>query len=267
MCVHCIDLMLEDIGKKIPQVKNCLQKAMMVNSYIYNYIGLVNLMRKYTHGRNLHRPAVTRFATSFIILLQIHHQKNNLRKMVASQEWVDSKWSKEPKGKLMQSYFLGETFWRNILYCLKLVVPLVGVLRMVDRERKPAMGYIYKAMDNAKDTIARSFLNREVDYKKVHDIIDQRWECQLSRPLHAASYYLNPSIFYDNMDAILQDEKLMVSVYKCVERLAPNVETEDLIIDEIDKYKNMEGLFANNAAIRHRKTKAPGTFLPLVFTY
>lgn len=53
---HCIDLMLEDIGKQIPRVKNCLKKAMSANGYIYNYVGLINLMRKFTNQRNLHRP-------------------------------------------------------------------------------------------------------------------------------------------------------------------------------------------------------------------
>ncbi|GJR72913.1 putative zinc finger, BED-type containing protein [Tanacetum coccineum] len=83
---HCLDLMLEDIDKQIPRVKSCLKMAMFANGYIYNFVGLVNLMRKFTNQRNLHRPAITRFATSFITLLQIYKQKDNLRKMITSQE-------------------------------------------------------------------------------------------------------------------------------------------------------------------------------------
>ncbi|XP_039017081.1 uncharacterized protein LOC120147907 [Hibiscus syriacus] len=94
---HCLDLMLEDIGKHIPRVKNALKKAIYSNGYIYSHVGLVNLMRKFTNQKNLHRPTITRFATSFITLAQIHKQKNNLRKMVTSQEWEASKWSKEPQ--------------------------------------------------------------------------------------------------------------------------------------------------------------------------
>ncbi|XP_039044369.1 uncharacterized protein LOC120183815 [Hibiscus syriacus] len=163
---HCLDLMLEDIGKHIPRVKNALKKAIYSNGYIYSHVGFVNLMRKFTNQRNLHRPAITRFATSFITLAQIHKQKNNLRKMVTSQEWEASKWSKEPTGKKIKSYFLQETFWRNVLYSLKLTDPLVKVLRLVDGEKNPAMGYIYEVMDRAKEAIRDSFPNREDDLQE-----------------------------------------------------------------------------------------------------
>nr|GFC49961.1 putative zinc finger, BED-type [Tanacetum cinerariifolium] len=36
--------MLEDNGKKIPRAKECLKIAMLANGYIYNFVGLVNLM-------------------------------------------------------------------------------------------------------------------------------------------------------------------------------------------------------------------------------
>ncbi|KAI3810701.1 hypothetical protein L1987_20323 [Smallanthus sonchifolius] len=254
---HCIDLMLEDIGKEIPKVKSCIKDAMFANGYIYNFVGLVNLMRKYTNQKNLHRPAVTRFATSFITLLQFHKQKNNLRKMVISQEWVDSKWSKDAKGKKVESTFLQDTFWRNVLYALKLAGPLVSVLRLVDGERKPAMGYIYEAMDRAKETIKISFNEREEHYSSAFKIIDKRWECQLHRQLHAAGHYLNPSIFYDDSNRIIKDEEVMSSLYACITKLSPSDEVEDLINEQLTKYQNADGVFGNPAAIRQRKKKSP----------
>ncbi|GJT72799.1 RNA-directed DNA polymerase, eukaryota, reverse transcriptase zinc-binding domain protein [Tanacetum coccineum] len=81
---------------------------------------------------------------------------------------------KDAKGKRMQAYFLKESFRKNIVYTLKLTGPLVNVLRMVDGERKPAMGYVYKAMDKAKDAIQNSFPNREDLYEKTIGIIDHR---------------------------------------------------------------------------------------------
>ncbi|GKE87853.1 hypothetical protein Tco_1565328, partial [Tanacetum coccineum] len=92
--------------------------------------------------------------------------------MITSQEWSESKWSKDAKGKKMQAYFLRELFWKNIVYTLKLTCPLVNVFRMVDGERKQAMGYIYKAMDNAKDAIHNSFPNKMDLYKKTIEITD-----------------------------------------------------------------------------------------------
>ncbi|KAJ0685123.1 putative transcription factor/ chromatin remodeling BED-type(Zn) family [Helianthus annuus] len=257
---HCLDLMLEDIGKKIQKVKSCIKKAMFVNGYIYNFVGLVNLMRKFTNMKNLHRPAVTRFATSFITLLQYYKMKNNLRKMATSQEWTDSKWAKDPKGKKVASILLNETFWRNITYTLKLVGPLVKVLRLVDGDRSPAMGYIYEAMDRAKENIKDNFQGREEFYEAAFDIIDNRWQCQLHRPLHAAGHFLNPSIFYDDANRITKDEEVMSGLYACITRLSPSEHVEDLINDQLTQYQNADGIFGVPSAIRLRKKKSPAAW-------
>ncbi|KAH6825702.1 hypothetical protein C2S53_002326 [Perilla frutescens var. hirtella] len=194
---HCLDLMLEDI-EKLPRIKNVLKKCIFMNGYIYNHVSLVNMMRRFTNQRNLHRPTVTRFATSFITLAQYHKQKNNLRKKVTSQEWSCSKSQKDTGGKKIATYILQDTFWRNVLYALKLVGPLVKVLRMVDGERKPLIG---------------------------------RWECQLHQPLHAAGYFLNPEYYYANPEQVgcAEVEK---GLYNCVERLSLDIETQDKIMSD-----------------------------------
>ncbi|CAH1447294.1 unnamed protein product [Lactuca virosa] len=97
--------MPEDIGK-ISKVWNTLKRAMFCNGYIYNHVGIVNLMWRFTNQRNLHRLAITIFATSFITLSQILKQKNNLQKMITSPEWNNTKWSKDVAGKKLTSTFL-----------------------------------------------------------------------------------------------------------------------------------------------------------------
>lgn len=81
------------------------------------------------------------------------------------------------------------SFTRELLVCCQVENPLVKVLRMVDGDRKPTMGYMYKAMDRAKETIVISFAHKEEHYEKAFEIMDRRWDCQLHRPLHAAGYY------------------------------------------------------------------------------
>ncbi|KAK9698038.1 hypothetical protein RND81_08G078200 [Saponaria officinalis] len=253
---HCIDLMLEDIGK-IPRVRASLKKAMFINAFVYGgRPSVVNLMRQFTNQRNLHRPAITRFATSFITLAKFHKHKNNLRKLVTSQEWSDAKWSREPAANKMAQYILQESFWRNIVYSLKLTGPLVKVLRMVDGDKKPAMRYIYEAMDRAKEAIASSFGSREDEYMEAFKMIDQRWDCQLHRPLHAAGYFLNPSIYFDNRD-ISNCEEVMTGLYECIGRLVPDLDIQDKIGNELGIYQTSGGLFGLPMAIRQRKTKSP----------
>ena len=62
---------------------------------------------------------------------------------------------------------------------------------MVDGD-KPAMGFIYEAMDLAKEAIKERYGDKRQKYFPIWKIIDERWNRQLHYPLHAASYYLKP---------------------------------------------------------------------------
>jgi len=63
---------------------------------------------------------------------------------------------------------------------------------MVDGDR-PAMGYIYEAMDLAKEAIKRRYIrDEEAKYMPLWDIIDARWDMKFHSPLHVARYFLNP---------------------------------------------------------------------------
>lgn len=252
---HCIDLMLEDIGK-ILEIKKTLERAIFVVGFLYNHIGALNMMREFTGNKELVRHGVTRFATSFLTLQSVHRQKHTLRNMFTSEKWVTSKWAKEAKGKRAADIILMPSFWNHVVYILKVMGPLVRVLRLVDNENKPAMGYIYEAMDRAKETIKRSFNENEEKYEKIFTIIDERWNCQLHRPLHAAGYYLNPEFFY-KIKSVGFDAEVLGGLYQCVARLVPSIEVQDKIIHELSLYKNAEGLFRIPIAVRSKTTTSP----------
>ncbi|XP_059654936.1 uncharacterized protein LOC132301724 [Cornus florida] len=246
---HCVDLMLEDIAK-IPKIMMTIKRAIMLNGYIYNRSGLLNMMRRYTGHKELLRPATARFATSFITLSSIHHQKDCLRKMFTLQEWISSKWAKEIEGKNVAQIVLMPTFWTSIVYSLKVASPLVRVLKLVDAVRRPPMGYIYEAMERAKEAIAKAFGENEEKYKDIFKIIDTRWNIQLHRPLHAVGHFLNPKYCYNNPN-IEQDEEVMGGgLYQCIERLIPTTL-------ELSRYMKADGLFGSSIAIRQRKSRAP----------
>ncbi|XP_059627526.1 uncharacterized protein LOC132270366 [Cornus florida] len=252
---HCVDLMLEDIAK-IANIMRTIKRAIMLNGYIYNRSGLLNMMRHYTGHKELLRPAMTRFATSFITLSSIHHQKDCLKKMFTSQEWISSKWAKEIEGKNVAQIVLMPTFWTSIVYSLKVASPLVRVLKLVDGERRPPMGYIYEVMERAKEAIAKAFGGNEEKYKDIFKIIDTRWNIQLHRPLHAAGHFLNPEYFYSNPN-IEQVEEVMGGLYQCIERLVPTTEEQDKISLELSRYMKANGLFGSSIAVRQRKSRAP----------
>ncbi|GKV51788.1 hypothetical protein SLEP1_g58413 [Rubroshorea leprosula] len=187
---------------------------------------------------------------------KVHKQKLNLRKMFTSDEWMKSKFYKEVKGKRATDVILMPSFWNEIVYALKVMGPLVGVLRLVDNEKKPAMGYIYEAMDRAKEAIQKAFDGNEEKYKNVFSLIDKRWENQLHHPLHAAGHFLNPQFFY-NDPSIATNKEIVKGLYDCIEKLIPNHDDQDKIIDQLHLYKEAEGMFADPMAVRSRSKRAP----------
>ncbi|XP_059590340.1 uncharacterized protein LOC104882751 [Vitis vinifera] len=152
------------------------------------------------------------------------------------------------------------SFWNTIVFCLKVSGPLVRVLRLVDGEKKAPMGYIYEAMNRAKDAIVRSFNGNEEKYKEIFNIIDKRWEIQLHRPLHAAGYFLNPEFFYDKPE-IEHDADIMSDLYKCILRLTRDPAKQEKVVAKVSLFTNAQGLFGNELAVRTRKTRAPGDFV------
>jgi len=142
------------------------------------------------------------------------------------------------------------------VYILKVMAPLVKTLRLVDGERKPAMGYIYEAMDKVKEAIMKSFKNNESRYKEAFAIIDQRWNCQLHRPLHTTGHFLNPDLFYDNPQMEF-DREVVRGSYDCIHKLVGNLEVEQKIMLELHAYKTGNGIFGSLIAVSMRKTTSP----------
>ncbi|XP_039688054.1 uncharacterized protein [Medicago truncatula] len=153
---HCINLMFQDIGK-LPEVKEAIPHATNVTKYVYNHCYPLYLMRKFTHGREILCPAPTRFATNFIALQSILSQKNALRAMVTSQEWTTSAYAKDAKAKQFVEQVLNTNFWTACADIVKLTEPLVRVLRLVDSEDKPAMGFLYRNMYKAREEMVKRF--------------------------------------------------------------------------------------------------------------
>ncbi|XP_042387453.1 uncharacterized protein LOC121979531 [Zingiber officinale] len=252
---HCLDLLLEDIFK-IPHLRKLHERALMVNGYIYNRLQVLSMMREFTGQRDMVRTAKTRFTTTFLTLKRFHVQQANLRKMFTSEKWANSRFSKEVVGKRVAEVILMPSFWKNMVFALKVGGPLVKVLRLVDGEKRSPMGYIYEAMDRAKEAIVASFNNNEEKYRNIFEFIDKRWNIQLHRPLHVAGYFLNPECFYSNPD-IENDTEVMKGLHKCISRLVRGEDLQDKITKQLENYKKAEGLFGLPMAIRQRTLKSP----------
>ncbi|XP_057814872.1 uncharacterized protein LOC131028577 [Cryptomeria japonica] len=232
---HCIDLMLEDIGK-LPWVKTCVEKARNVCKFVYNHSWVLALMRQYTEHKELARPGITRFATNFITLQSMLRCKMALRRMIVGEEWSSSSYAATPAGKDMADCIFDERgFWSPCDEIVKFVKPLVVLLRVADGE-KPAMGYIYEGMDRAKEGIKSIYAGDESKYGPIWQIIDKRWHHQLHRPIHAAAYYLNPAFHFS--PTFRADAEVLDGLYSVMEKMAPVGCTQSDLMRELQLFSN-----------------------------
>ncbi|XP_075080280.1 uncharacterized protein LOC107806086 [Nicotiana tabacum] len=251
---HCIDLLLEDIGKLTLHQK-ILKKAKEVVRFIYGHTWVLDLMRSFTNNHELLRPAVTRFATAYLTLQSIQNQKQALRSMFSSEAWNKSTWAKKHEGvKTRATILFDQNFWLYIAYYVKSVTPLVRVLREVDSEEKPCMGYMYDLMNRSKEKIAINCGSNQKKYGPIWKRIDDRWNNQLHRPLHAAGYYLNPRLRFD--ERFSNNYEIKQGLFQCMERMLGYEERFKVDV-QLDSYDHLRGDFGSQLAMDSKKVRSP----------
>ncbi|KAL3526631.1 hypothetical protein ACH5RR_011287 [Cinchona calisaya] len=72
-------------------------------------------------------------------------QKDTLRAMVTSKEWTLSVYARESKGKKFVDLVLDSIFWKEFATIVHVTESLVRVLKLVDSDERPFMGYLYAA--------------------------------------------------------------------------------------------------------------------------
>ncbi|KAI3861319.1 hypothetical protein MKX03_001818, partial [Papaver bracteatum] len=247
---HYVNLMCEDISE-IQKFAEVVLKCKIVTRYIYNHVNVISMMRRYTNDADLTRPASTRFATCCLSMESIHKVKDGLKVMMVSSEWTESDWEKCSDGKRMSNILNRSQFWKHLDSCLKVFTPLVNLIRMVNSEETPAMGYIYHAVEQ---------LTKQVPLM-LSDPKDKLVLDKLHQPLHAAGHYLNPSIYFSNPPQYGEDLDSNAEVKKClfdaIAMLFPDDETQHKIINQLLSYRSAAGMMDLQLAKRNRETTSP----------
>eukprot|EP00253_Pinus_taeda_P014819 PITA_14819 len=251
---HCIDLMLEDIGK-LEWMQDVVKECKQITKYIYKHARLLNLMREFTQGE-LSRPVVTRFATNFLFLKSLLYEYQALRRMLCSQQWVFWKTSTKLEAMSMKTFVFADSLWDKVTEIVSFTEPLVKVLRLMDGE-KPAMGFIYEGTDRAKETIKTFYEGNESKYPALWRIIGSKLGRKLHSPLHVARAYLNPSLFCNEGSSIQRDLEVMRGVMICIEKIFPDQDIQDKISVQQDMYKEASGIFGFSSSQRLKDKKMP----------
>eukprot|EP00253_Pinus_taeda_P025021 PITA_25021 len=152
--------------------------------------------------------------------------------MFFSEEWSESWWARRQDGKDTKKKVLDNYFWKRSVEFVKITEPLFKVLRMVNGE-KLAMGYIYEAMDQAKEQIRATYKDRLAKYGRIWEIIDNKWNNQLHRPIHAVGYFLNRKYHYKNWLGDLHDGEVRAGLIDCLECMFLPMQTSWKYIDNL----------------------------------
>ncbi|XP_073065998.1 uncharacterized protein [Primulina eburnea] len=214
---HTVNLMLESFGK-LPRFKKIIDQAKSFTIFIYAHHKTLSLMRSFTKKRDIVRPGVTRFASNFLILQSLIEKKSSLRAMFTSDTWENCKWSKTNKGKLAYSTVMSTSFWNSVTLCLKILSPLVRVLRLVDGDRKRSMGFLYGEILRTKEDIKVALNNVKSNYQPMIVIIESKMKDRLDTSLHTTS--LIPASTTKRVLLALYGE-VATGIFECMEVCMP----------------------------------------------
>ncbi|XP_068669482.1 uncharacterized protein [Aristolochia californica] len=250
---RCVNMILEEF-EKVEKISATIDHAQAITRFIYNHSMVLNMMRKFTDGKELLLPFVSRVATNFLALHHMVTLKDNLKAMFASQEWIDCQYSKSRAGIVASGLVVSDPFWSQCITIVNLTEPLLRVLKMVNSDDRPAMGCIFEGMYRVKEAI-KNELKTKAEYMFYWNIIDSRWDTLIHRPLHTAGFFLNPQFFYSIKGEV--HNEVMSGVLDCIERLVPDTKVQDKINKELSSYKNATGDFGRKIADRARYSLPP----------
>ena len=111
---HCLDLLMEDIGK-LRWVKRVVQQAISIVTFFTMKVKVLATFREHS-SLELKKPSSTRFAYMWILMERVYEVRSALRQTVVStlwNEWDDQE-SEEAKG--MQRLCLNENFWIKVKF-------------------------------------------------------------------------------------------------------------------------------------------------------
>ncbi|XP_049936976.1 uncharacterized protein LOC126410646 [Nymphaea colorata] len=243
-----------DLGER-DDMKLTVHRCQEITKFIYNHAYVLNLMRKFTNGAELIRPAQTWFATNVLTVQGIVKQRSSLRQMFSSDDWAAYPHAYKRKATTVVDTIFDADFWESCVHLLKICVPLVKVLILVDSEDRPSIGYLYESMDRAKEAIRDNMKGKKKLYMPIWKIIDGSWSGQLHRPLHAAAYYLNPAIRF--LPTFKKDREVEYGMLDCIDVLVSDSKEQDAIHMSINKYDTAFGTMARDTAVRCRTTMRP----------
>ena len=241
---HCLDLLLEDIGK-LPWASDIIRKGHTIMKFITNHQPLA-FFRSHSTVELL-KPGETRFASFFIMLQHVQHTKDALQETVMDRQykqWLGSckKLSMRDEGKMVSETLIDECFWRSVEELI------IALLRMVDGV-VPCVGKVYWQMYQIDLGVENSSLEGTDQ--------DTQKDCwiMLHTDLHSAGFVLDPEyrLFLQH-----ENEEVMSGFHAIVEKMfKDDVQAQVKAIEQHSTHRAGHGLFSQPMANAAAKEMQP----------
>nr|KAJ0203437.1 hypothetical protein LSAT_V11C500233310 [Lactuca sativa] len=193
------------------------------------------------------RPGATRFGTTFIALKSLYDHKADLQAMVISNDC--KKMLKVRNAVECKDIVFNENFWKNCLIMVKVMTPLLRLLRLCDSYEKRALGYVYEGMYRARRCVKELFKKKKELYTPYTDIIDRSWDRMLRQNIHCAAYWLNP-------ENVCSKREVFQGVLDMVEMNFFGTSILDLTLS-LGKFRDSEDTFGRYNAIASHTSTCP----------
>ncbi|XP_042421857.1 uncharacterized protein LOC122009670 [Zingiber officinale] len=237
-----------------------IDKGKKISTFICSRTIVMFILRMFTGGKDLSRPEATQSAKAYLTLLSLIDMKDSLIAMFSSEQWKSNELAMTKEGEEIQQIVMDDVFWIEIVDCLNFALPIIEVLVKIYSDEKPNMGFIYKEMNCAKDSLQS--LNNVKRCELIQKTINEIWIAQLHQ-LYVASYLLNPQLLFNptfNFPSEINEEPStylarMVNYYDG--DLSMNAEKLKKIEGQVVDFFKAQGLFGSKAAILERNTKDP----------
>ncbi|XP_039118001.1 uncharacterized protein LOC120253856 [Dioscorea cayenensis subsp. rotundata] len=248
---HSINLIMKDIAE-MPTVHSLAILASKITVFVYNHKWVLNWLRTQPKWTKIIHPGATRFATTFIALKSLHDHKDYLQSLVVSSDF--KKLLNVPKGREVKQIVLDENFWRNCLIMVKIMGPLIRLLRICDSDEKPAMGYVYDGIYRARKGIKELFKGKKHLYKPYTSIIKERWHRTLRTGIHVLAYWLNPAFQFHEHN-LCQKLEVQRGILDVIEQQTL-FKASDLM-EEMKIFRERQKTFTRPLALSTSKTTTP----------
>ncbi|XP_039128907.1 uncharacterized protein LOC120265048 [Dioscorea cayenensis subsp. rotundata] len=140
------------------------------------------------------------------------------------------------------------------LQMVKIMGPLIRLLRICDSDEKPAMGYVYDGKYRTRKSIKELFKRKKHLYKPYTSIIKDRWNRTLRTGIHVLAYWLNPAFQFDEHN-LCQKLEVQRSILDVIEQQTMFKPSE--LMEEMKVFRERQKTFARPLALSISKTTTP----------